>query len=157
MFKELKTKLISSKREVFRQQLNPSRVTPARATPLHSGLFFRFTFCGRVTPGRVVRDCETIFGLKKITLKKSRVVWQSYWMGCCVCQQTVTSCQMRFHVFVCFVVLRIIMVMIIVNIDYNYMINYGYNKNIYNFILKNYSSFSEIVRNRRTNGLVKHL
>ena len=72
-------------------------------------------------------------------------------MGCCVCQQTVTSCQMRFLVFVCFVVLRIIMVMIIVNIDYYYMFNYGYNKKVYNFILKNYRSFSEIVRNGRTN------
>ena len=44
--------------------LTPSRVTPARATPLSSGLFFRFAFCCRVTPGRVVRDCETILGLQ---------------------------------------------------------------------------------------------
>ena len=32
--------------------------TLERVTPHNPGLFFRFVFCTRVTPVRVVRDCE---------------------------------------------------------------------------------------------------
>ena len=56
--------LYATKPEAFRQLLTPSGVTPARVTPLKPGLFFRFAFCGTVTTGSVVRDCETILGLK---------------------------------------------------------------------------------------------
>ena len=79
--------------------------------PLNMGLFFSFTFCGNITSGRVIWDCKTILGFKKLTLKKSRVVWQSL-ESCCVCQQTVPSCQIQCHVFLCYIVLNVIMVMI---------------------------------------------
>ena len=60
----------------------------AGSTLRNSGLFFPFGFCGRVTSGRVVQDCETMLGLKT-NPEKSRVVQQSYSIDALLCLSTI--------------------------------------------------------------------
>ena len=76
----------------------------ARVTPLNSGLYFRFALCSRVTQGRVVRDCEMILRLKNNPGKKQGC--EAKLLNAFLCLSTNMSCQMRWIVFVCFIVLN---------------------------------------------------
>ena len=78
------------------------------------GYFYLSISADRVTSGRLVWDCKTILGLENKPRRRaglcSRVT-----LCVAVCRETVTSCQMRYHVFVGYIFFKkIIMVKIMI-------------------------------------------